>query len=138
MVAPRPVELSVRLWFAVATLVVLTQVVTLLLGLGVGLPALVLPAVIVVGALLMRAGRGWARILTGIAGGVLCALVLFVIVGFVSQLVQRAELLAAPGTPVLITLMLMLVVALGLSVAAIVLMFRPEANSYFTADKTAS
>ena len=28
----------------------------------------------------------------------------------------------------------MLVVALGLIVAAIVLMFRPEANSYFTAD----
>ncbi len=135
--APRPVELSFRLWIVAAVLVVLNQVVTLIQGGGVGVPVLALAAVIVIGAFLMRAGRNWARILTGIAGSVLGVLLLLVIVSFASLLPLLGRLPGETAGLVIVNIGL-LVVELAMIVTAIVLMFRPEANSYFAAEKLAS
>jgi hypothetical protein len=135
--APRAVELSVRLWFAVAVLVVLNQVVTLIQGGGIGLPVLVLAAIIVVGAVLMRAGRNWARILTAVAGCVLGLLLLLAVVGFATLLPRLGELPGATAGLLIVT-MLLLVIVLAMIVAALVLMFRPAANGYFASEPAAS
>jgi hypothetical protein len=135
--APRPLELSFRLWIVVVTLVVLNQVVTLIQGGGLGVPTLALAAVIAVGAVQMRAGRNWARILTGIAGCVLGILLLLVIVSFLGLLPLLGRLPGAQAGLVIVNLLLLIIV-LAMIVAAIVLMFRPEANGYFASEPAAS
>jgi hypothetical protein len=81
-------------------------------------------AFLVVATFKMRAGRNWARILLTIVGGIT---VVLSVVGMVFlQAFRSVETVADVG------LLVLSIGEVATTVAAIVFMFRPDANQYFT------
>ncbi len=122
---PKPVQQSLFCWIGLAALVALNFLVTLAaraVTLGAVL-ALTLALVAAFGAREMRNGRVSGRLVAAVAGSILGALQLFGLVLVIGTLTTFGRL----GFVVLI----LQLVAFGLIIAGLVLMFRPAANTYF-------
>lgn len=137
---PKDIQISFLMWMALAGLLVLLFILGLIgsassgvgVGLGSNIIGLLLGLGAAYGAVMMRAGKAWGRIVAAVCGGILG---LFLLIGLIALLGAIGLIGGAFGGSVVLIIiipLLIVVVGLGLIIAGMVFMFRPAANAYLT------